>query len=350
VGAYEQLEGKDVYSGTPACQSINLDNVTGNQWHYFKNANGLVAAINSNGMNLGTVQLDISDEPGTISYNSAELLGRTMNIRSSLYGTATLPSSYTLRFYYPDEELAQYNIATSGGFAPSDFTLSYREGGSGCSLSTYGGNKAGMVSKAEMSSGEYGHDNYGFYLQASLNHFTIFAASTEEFALPVSLVSFKGTALETHNLVEWETVWETNNAYFEMHRSTDGRSFKLIGERVGGAGDTKNTSYYHFRDNAPAPGTNYYRLKQVDLDGSFTFSHIIAVNNKKALVTLYPNPASRELIIGFGGEFQYRIVNAAAMTVMHGRARDKESLSIEHLPSGAYLLLIDGSAHTFVKK
>ncbi|MHA4741700.1 T9SS type A sorting domain-containing protein [Dyadobacter sp. MSC1_007] len=351
IGAYEQLQGKDIFSGSTPCQTITVDNVSGNQWFYFNHTSGLVAAINPNGLNLGTVTLDISDEPAAISHNAATFLGRTMNVHSSIYGTSTLPSAYSIRFYFPDDELAQYNLATSGSYAPADFILAYQEGGSGCSLSTYAATEAGMVQKSNITTGEYGQDNYGFYIQASLKHFTIFAASTDEdFPLPVDLVSFKGTAMGTYNFLEWETAFETDNAYYEVQRSSDSRSFEAVGERIAGAGDSKNTSHYSFRDKTPMSGLNYYRLKQVDFAGTFSFSHIIAIQNKTTLIALYPNPVNKELYLKTEGPFQYRIINAAGTSYMQGTGRARESLAIEHLPSGAYFLLVEGAAHRFIKK
>ncbi|MGG7665193.1 right-handed parallel beta-helix repeat-containing protein [Dyadobacter sp. BHUBP1] len=349
VGAYEQMEGLDVYAGSVECNAMGVDNVIGNEWYHFTNS-GKIMAINPNGMNLGNVYVDISDAPDTISYNSATLLGRTFNVRSSRYGTAKLPSSYTIRFYFTDEELAQYNLATAGNFTPADFLLSYREGGSGCSLANYGGTKAGTVSKSATTSGEYGHDNYGFYLEASLDHFTIFAASTEEHALPVELVSFKGAALETYNLLQWETALEHNNAYFEVQRSTDGKTFAPIGEHVPGGGDAYIISSYRFMDNAPAPGVNYYRLKQVDWDGTFALSRMIVVENKRSLATLYPNPAGNAIRVRSAAPFGYRILNAAGTTCLQGDGQDSEPISIETLPAGIYFLAIDGATQKFVKE
>ncbi|WP_454525422.1 T9SS type A sorting domain-containing protein [Dyadobacter jiangsuensis] len=349
VGAYEQMEGLDVYAGSAECNAMSVDNVIGNEWYHFTNG-GKIMAINPNGMNLGNVYVDISDAPDTIFYNSATLLGRTFNVRSSRYGTAKLPSSYTIRLYFTDEELAQYNLATAGNFTPADFLLSYRESGSGCSLANYGGTRAGTVSKSATTSGEYGHDNYGFYLEASLDHFTIFAASTEEYALPVKLVSFKGAALETYNLLEWETAFEHNNAYFEVQRSVDGKTFASIGEHVPGGGDVHNISSYHFADNAPAQAVNYYRLKQVDWDGTSALSRIIVVENKRSLAMLYPNPAGLAIQVRSSTPFQYRILNAAGTTCLQGGRLDNEPINIETLPAGIYFLTIDGTTQKFVKE
>lgn len=349
LGAYENLEGMDIYAGQVDCNGSGEDNVMGHEWYHLFNG-GKIMAINPNGMNLGTVTVDISDAPDVITYNGATLLGRTFNVHSSRYGTAKLPASYTVRFYFTDEELAQYNLATSGNFTPADFLLSYREGGSGCSLANYGGTIAGMVNPAAVTSGEYGQDNYGFYLQATLDHFTIFAASTEPFALPVDLVSFKGTALETHNLLEWETASEYNNAYFEVQRSADGKTFTPVGEHVAGTGDSRNLSAYRFTDNAPATGVNYYRLKQVDWDGTFVLSRMIAVVNKAAIATLYPNPAGHAIRVHSPAAFRYHILNVAGIICLQGDGLGDEPINIETLPAGIYFLTIHGTTQKFTKE
>lgn len=351
IGAYEQLEGPDIYNGTEACQIITVNNVAGSQWYYFKHSNGLIAAINPTGLNLGTVTLEISDAPGVITYDSAPFLGRTMTIRSSRYGTGYLPSKYTVRFYYSDEELVQYNLASSGANGPEDLILAFRSGGSGCSLSTYGGNKAGMVSMSGMNSGEYGYNNYGFYLQASLSHFTIFAASADQdHPLPVDLVTFGGTAMPGFNLLEWETASEVNNAYFEIQKSADGRVFEASGERVAGAGTTNTVQKYTFRDIAPVAGLNYYRLNQVDHDGAARLSRIIAVDNPNAAISLYPNPVGKELFVKTTGRFHYRILDTAGVAWVQGKGFGSEPLSIGHLPAGVYFLLIGDTVHKFMKR
>jgi len=111
--------------------------------------------------------------------------------------------------------------------------------------------------------------------------------------LPVSLVSFTGKkSLNGFNELEWVTSSETSNDYFEVQKSTDAVRFETVGT-VKGVGDTKETSRYHFTDESPALRTAYYRLNQVDYDGTATLSRIIAVKSdqQESDPYVYPNPS-----------------------------------------------------------
>lgn len=98
--------------------------------------------------------------------------------------------------------------------------------------------------------------------------------------VPVTLLSFTAR-LQTNKtvLLNWQTTAEINNDHFDVERSTDGLNFNFIG-RVAGNGTTSLPHSYSLIDPAPASGLNYYRLRQVDLDGHFTFSHIEVVELK----------------------------------------------------------------------
>ncbi len=109
--------------------------------------------------------------------------------------------------------------------------------------------------------------------------------------LPVELLYFEGQADAKGHLLLWETASEDNSDYFEVERSVDGRGFEAIG-KVAAAGYSTAPLAYQQYDYQPAKGTNYYRLRQVDLDGSFNYSEIIALENKEqpATISLFPNP------------------------------------------------------------
>ncbi|MEM9325835.1 MAG: T9SS type A sorting domain-containing protein [Bacteroidota bacterium] len=94
--------------------------------------------------------------------------------------------------------------------------------------------------------------------------------------LPVELVSFTGKAELDGVLLEWQTATEINNDRFEVHHSTDGQNFQVIGI-VAGAGTTNAPRNYEFKDQNPA-SVNYYRLRQVDFDGTEEFFSIIKVD------------------------------------------------------------------------
>lgn len=85
--------------------------------------------------------------------------------------------------------------------------------------------------------------------------------------LPVSLNSFTAKAINGNIVLNWSTASEQNNKYFEVLRSTDGISFSRIGE-IAGKNNSNTYNQYNFTDYTPASGTNYYQLKQVDLNGN----------------------------------------------------------------------------------
>ena len=120
--------------------------------------------------------------------------------------------------------------------------------------------------------------------------------------LPVELLSFEGKTTTEGIALNWATASEKNNDKFEVQRSKDGHSFETIGT-VKGNGTTASQQAYNFTDKRPASGLNYFRLRQVDFDGTADFSKVITVNanvkGEKAF-TLYPNPATN-------GEFNVRI-------------------------------------------
>ena len=94
-------------------------------------------------------------------------------------------------------------------------------------------------------------------------------------------------------LVSWATAAETGNDFFEIQRSADALTYTALG-RVKGTGTTTARQEYRFLDEAPAPGWNYYRLRQVDLDGTESLSRAVAVLSETGLdaaLTVFPNPA-----------------------------------------------------------
>ncbi|MFM7218586.1 MAG: T9SS type A sorting domain-containing protein [Bacteroidota bacterium] len=116
--------------------------------------------------------------------------------------------------------------------------------------------------------------------------------------LPVELLAFNGEVTEQGNLLRWETASEVMNDHFELERGNDGIHFERIAT-LNGAGSTSQRSAYRHLDASPAPGTNYYRLKQVDVDGRFEYSPIVALRPLKGKNTfrIFPNPTTGTLFL-----------------------------------------------------
>jgi hypothetical protein len=133
---------------------------------------------------------------------------------------------------------------------------------------------------AKRSNGDLHVDHY---------RITIYSTST----LPIELLEFgaetQGTKVKTH----WVTATETNNSHFIVERSINGDDFQEIG-RLAGAGNSVVPLAYEFDDMNPVTGTLYYRLKQVDFNGDFSYSQIVPVvfDLNNSVVQVYPNPST----------------------------------------------------------
>jgi hypothetical protein len=112
--------------------------------------------------------------------------------------------------------------------------------------------------------------------------------------LPVELVEFKAQPYDDFTLLNWSTSSERDNEGFEVQKSTDGSHFYPIGF-VKGHNTTTLRKFYQFKDEELNYETTYYRLKQRDYAGTFSYSKIVAVapnaKQKEATLSLYPNPA-----------------------------------------------------------
>lgn len=163
-------------------------------------------------------------------------------------------------------------------------------------------------------------------------------------ALPVELLSFTGEAEGPHNQLRWSTATEQNNDRFELERSTDGSLWELIAT-VQGAGSSQSTLQYSEVDRYPLVFT-YYRLRQVDLDGSTTYSDVIALERDRAagMLVLYPNPGSDHLTIsGDGADAidHVEVMTADGRFVLRSTpisAGGRVDLHVSDLPTGTYLV------------
>jgi hypothetical protein len=120
------------------------------------------------------------------------------------------------------------------------------------------------------------------------------ASSSTILPLPIELLSFTAKLLGDIVSVNWSTATETNNDYFEVQRCGADLNWEQIAI-VPGAGNSNSTLHYTHYDRDPLKGISYYRLKQVDYDGQFSYSDIAAVVNLNNEVSddlfIYPNPS-----------------------------------------------------------
>lgn len=132
--------------------------------------------------------------------------------------------------------------------------------------------------------------------------FTTFAVAAVTGPLPVTLLSFNGRAVSTGVLLNWVTASEINSSHFDIERSGNGTSFAKIGN-VTAAGNSSIKKNYEYLDVTPLPKKSWYRLKQVDLDGKYTYSSVLPIT-RDAKISSYPNPVTNQLQLQLSQEWK----------------------------------------------
>ncbi|GAB3197407.1 hypothetical protein ABID22_003444 [Pontibacter aydingkolensis] len=164
--------------------------------------------------------------------------------------------------------------------------------------------------------------------------------------MPVELKNFKAKLISNEVELNWETASEENNDHFVVERSSDGHLFEGIG-LVNGAGTSNQVTSYTFTDEHPLNGTSYYRLRQVDTDGSHTYSHTISVQKtlSKSEVQVYPTVTAHTLSIFTPASQKY---NYATVVDVMGKQvlqlplsiAKEQSINVSSLSSGTYVLVL----------
>jgi hypothetical protein len=168
--------------------------------------------------------------------------------------------------------------------------------------------------------------------------------------LPIELYSFSGKNTGEKNLLEWITATEMNNDYFTIEKSEDAISFTEL-TRIQGAGNSSTLLYYKTYDAEPFSGKTYYRLKQTDYDGKFTYSDIIVVNNfSEEIIYMSPNPVRNNLHLDFYREkasmMQFDIVNTMGQSVLSqniqvSAGKNSTDIHLEALSKGIYTIIFN---------
>jgi hypothetical protein len=165
---------------------------------------------------------------------------------------------------------------------------------------------------------------------------------TQLIPLPIRLLSFEANEVNRNIELLWTTASEINNNYFSIEHSQDAIHFIGI-LRISGAGNSNTKLYYSAIDSNPYNGISYYRLKQIDVDGNYTYSNIIAADiDKPFAFTIYPNPFSAPSFItidGIGKTGDHKLliydIWGGIITSIH-LTKQSTILETSTLPSGIY--------------
>ena len=176
-------------------------------------------------------------------------------------------------------------------------------------------------------------------------------------ALPITLSDFRGVLQKQNVLLTFSTATELNNSHFAIERSADARNFTEIG-RVQGAGTTQVPQSYTFTDEKPLAGTNYYRLRQVDFDGTESFSPVVSVVfGKTGSISIAPSPATDRVHIqleaALTNDGRWQVFDNTGRQVLSGNWEAESAdfdLDVNVLPEGMYTFRLAVGTQVQVKQ
>ncbi|HRO47243.1 T9SS type A sorting domain-containing protein [Agriterribacter sp.] len=319
-----------------AGNTITINAASGNHYMWvpvFDASGNIIAEINANGNDLGTVNTSLFvHTAGTIRHNAItgiSYLDRNVAIRPTGTGSAKL------RIYFEENEFAALRIRY-----PS-LTLQQLDIHKDEEVCQEGIPATPVLIEHDRIE-NYNGDHFIEFSTASFSSFYIMRISG---ALPVQLISFTASCKNNTVVLKWATATETNNKKFEVEKSSDGTLFEKIAD-IPGTGNSNSVINYSFTDEQILAATAFYRLKQVDSDGKFEYSKVVrAVCNNDMGIRVFPNPVSSRLEVEMDSRIskgKLIIVDAAGRQRMAGEFGSLQSgkiiINTKTLAPGIYFL------------
>lgn len=283
--------------------------------------------------------------------------GGTVSLLSPPIDMSNFDDPSTLVFSY------DYWFFRGGGSTPSEdnMTVSISNGTSEETIATYTANTSSWVN-VDFSLNQLnipltgslqlivraGDTGGGHIVEAGFDDFRIFADP----ALPVTFSHFElEKTTSKYAKLSWATANEINNAGFSIERSTNGQQFKTIGW-VASQGNSNQEQLYHFIDDSPEAGRNYYRLKQQDIDGKVTYSQLKYLDFDHAVkeLLLYPNPVKDKLYLNQEVTGFISLYASDGRLLLRQSIEAGQAIDVSHLKPGLYWLKTANQSSSFRKQ
>lgn len=245
-----------------------------------------------------------------------------------------------------DQIYLQHNIATDG-------TL-YNDAAAFITRYLGGGNWSTAAASDYLIDGFHynaGAIPQGIPLSAAADGAWLSKTSEELTPLPINLLRFQARKEGRVVTLEWTTAAEQHCSGFAIERSIDGSNWTQIGivNSASESGNSNTRSDYSFIDDKPLNGRDFYRLRQMDFEGKYTFSKLVSILFDQAdRVTIYPNPVTKYIHINgiqYGASIALYDVSGRLLQQQQA-IKDKVDIDMENLNSGIYIINItatDGS-------
>jgi Secretion system C-terminal sorting domain len=368
IHIYDNTNG--IYNGASMGSPVT-QTVSGNNWIHFTSGGKLVASIQPNNENLGSTDVQAYINTGAVRYTSSQYyLDRNITIKPA----ANPADSVTLRFYFLDKESDTLITATGCSFCSkpsSAYELGvskYSDPDKNFENGVLGDDQQGIWKFITPDNIVKVPFDKGYYAEFKVKEFSEFwlnnGGINRSTPLPVKLVDFTAQKQADNVRLKWEVGSETDVNKYEIelarrNEELQAGHFVKIGE-VSSLGNTTASRIYSFIDaEADKFGPRYYRLKVLNLDGSFSYSPIRSVVfDEPYLWQMYPNPSSGQFSLVYqlnnNEEIRARVIDAKGSVIKeyHKTANgflQKLNIDLASSANGVYLLQIDaaGKKQTF---
>lgn len=160
-------------------------------------------------------------------------------------------------------------------------------------------------------------------------------------SFPIEYCCFDGASNEGKHFLTWKTITEQNASKIEIERSKGNNNFIKVGV-VPAQGNTTTSQDYNFTDNSPLQNRNFYRLKFVDIDGKYSYSNVITLNNDNKASSIYPNPATESIEVSISTPITKIVLIDATGKIVNDLTTAWQNgnriFSVKDLASGIYYL------------
>ena len=295
--------------------------------------NGAGATLNMNG---GAYRLDLNSSTSIfVNQGTADI--HTLFVQSSASGTAVCLGANSCT----NLTNLTNNLANSFNAPDGPAVLAIR--GNALLNNALTNNEAVVICRANGSTTSGGAS---FGSATVVNNCSSCSETVLAPVLPIELLFFNGKQEKKSVELSWATATELDNDYFSIEKSTDGIRWIVL-ENIQGAGNSTINLQYTFEDNAPESGIQYYRLKQTDFDGTFTYSAAIAINFEDTAnansISIYPNPNSSNQLNfrGIGLDVSYTLeLKKVTGELLYHQTVNTQSIALPDLEKGMYLITL----------
>ncbi len=320
--------------------------------YYDRSTNNVMAVVtNLSSHDFGCTKVEV-DRAGTAAVDfdntdaAHKLMSKTFKITPT---TNNASASIKVKLYYTAAEIAGWRAVT--GQATSSCEVVKVAGNNSISSVTPGNATGFTINSAAPNFIQFGADTA---FEASFNNgFSGFGVGLRPITvIPVTLLQFDGYYLNKNTIqINWSTASEQNSDRFELERMITGAAFQKIGQ-VMAAGNSSVTKKYQLLDKQfSRRGSNFYRLKIIDKDGRYKYSHVVELRStEKGFFEIYPNPLNTDLLtvkipaVYQSAALQISVSNAVGQKLVEQKSSinsaGNSSISLNKLPAGIYLLEI----------